>query len=340
MTQSEQSQANPAGEKANRSKLKTIMMLGPSLIFLFIFGFVLTGSVYLRHVPLTVEATDKCPPFKQTSQKGLVLRYLGVTGYEISDGKTTIITDPMVNRPTALEIISGKLNPDPALAKKWVPKADYILVNHAHYDHSLDAPNIALRTGAIVIGSQSTVNLALSKGVPKKQTMLVKGGEVLTLGTFTVRVVKARHGPVLKQNKPMAGIIDPTAKAMWFFQYTMNSPVSYHLEANGSTVWFHPSTLMLKDELAGFKADTLIMGVNGMPVTGESAKMVVDQAQPKRIIPTHYDNFFQPISKGLSLMPDLDMNRAKTLLTGHSKEVKWFVLDYNEKLYLPPDAEN
>jgi L-ascorbate metabolism protein UlaG (beta-lactamase superfamily) len=38
-----------------------------------------------------------------------------------------------------------------------VKRADFILVTHTHYDHVLDVPYIATKTGATVIGTESTV---------------------------------------------------------------------------------------------------------------------------------------------------------------------------------------
>lgn len=330
----EQSQGEASAEQ--QSKLKKIALFGPLLILILIVLFVLSGSVYLRHTPYSIQKEDTAPTFEAQENKGMTLRYLGVTGYEITDGQTTIITDPMVNRFTALEIISGKLNPDPELSKKWVPKADYILINHAHYDHSIDAPEIALRTGATVIGSQSAINLCISRGVKKEKTILAKAGATLKLGTMTVDIAQARHGPIFKKENPMWGTISPEAKKLWFFQYTMDDVFSYRVQGGGTSVWFHPSTLYQPGEL-NKPATTLIMGVNGQPVTPEAAKLVMSEVKPKFIFPTHFDNFFQPITKGLCLMPGLDLNRARDLLLAEDKKAQWLVLDYDEKFFLAPD---
>lgn len=330
----EQNQAEESAKKA--STLKKIAIFGPLLILVLLGLFVLSGSVYLRHTPYSIQSVDKIPGFKSQAKTGMTVRYLGVTGYEITDGQTTIITDPMVNRFTAVEIITGKLQPDPELSKKWVPKADYIVINHAHYDHSIDAPEIALRTGATVIGSQSAINLCISRGVKKEKTILAKAGERLKLGTMFVDIAQAAHGPIFNKENPMSGTIAPDAKKLWFFQYTMDDVFSYRIEGGGTSVWFHPSTLYKPGELSK-KATTLIMGVNGQPITPECAKLVMSDVKPKQIIPTHFDNFFQPITKGLCLMPGLDMNRARDLILAEDKNAKWLVLDYDEKFYLAPD---
>ncbi|MDF1666552.1 MAG: MBL fold metallo-hydrolase [Planctomycetota bacterium] len=333
----EQSQQDESAKK--NSRLKKIAIFGPLLIVVLLGLFVLSGSVYLRHTPYAIQKDDKIPAFKAAPKSGMTVRYLGVTGYEITDGQTTVITDPMVNRFTAVEIITGKLNPDPELSKKWVPKADYILVNHAHYDHSIDAPEIALRTGATVIGSQSVINLCISRGVKKEKTILAKAGARLKLGTMIVDIAQARHGPIFKKENPMWGTIPADSKKLWFFQYTMDDVFSYRVEGGGTSVWFHPSTNYKPGEL-NKTATSLIMGVNGVPITPEGAKLIMKDVQPVRIIPTHFDNFFQPITKGLCLMPGLDLNRARDLMIAENKNAKWLVLDYDEKLYLAPDSAN
>jgi L-ascorbate metabolism protein UlaG (beta-lactamase superfamily) len=337
MADSDENNPEAASEDSNSSRLKKALWIGPLILLVILTAIISSGSFYLRHSSYAIPDNAKAPASTKNPNSALVIRYLGVTGYEISDGKTTIITDPCINRPTALELIYGRLKPDANLSKKWVPRADYILVNHAHYDHSIDAPEIALRTGATVIGSQSVINLVLSRGVKKEQTIVAKDGEKLQCGTFTVNIARATHSRVLGQQKPMSGTISKDAKELWFFQYTMDGSFSYRMEANGSSVWFHPSTVYKKGELKNLNADTLIMGVNGQPLTEQVARDVMAEVGARRVIPTHFDNFFQPLSKGLSLMPDLDLDRAKQLLLLDRADIAWYVLDYDQKLYLPTD---
>lgn len=287
--------------------------------------------MWLRHAPY-----DAPPPPPAPEEVALTVRYLGVTGYEISDGQTTLVLDPMVNRWTLPELLTGPLEPDPALSARWVPEADYVLVNHAHFDHVIDAPEIALRTGAEVVGSASVANLMRSRGGPEGQLREVSGGEELTLGSFQVRVVASTHGSVLGSSEPMPGTIAPDAGPLWFYEYTQDQSLSYRIEAGGASIWFHPSAVHRPGELGGQTAGTLIVGVNNADASAEGFRALAAEAGAARVIPSHFDNFFQPIDQGLGLFPGLDMDGARAALTGDSG-ADWIVLGYDQVVALPPD---
>ncbi len=289
------------------------------------------ASVRFRHAPYHPPAEAE-----STAAKGrLRLTYRGISGYELTDGKTVVLLDPTVTRPTVWDLFSRRLRPDEALSGRVFPRADFILVNHAHYDHAADVPAIALRTGATVVGSQSACNLALSRGVPPGRVRLAVPGERLTLGTFTVDVRASRHIDLLGMKGLMAGTIAPTAGPLWFWQYVQDAALAYRLEAAGASVWFHPTSTFKRSELGDLPAGTLIMGVNGEELTAERMRLVFAEARPRLILPTHYDNLFQPLEKGLALMPGLDLEAARRAAQAAGADVPWRVLDYGQTVELP-----
>jgi L-ascorbate metabolism protein UlaG (beta-lactamase superfamily) len=301
-------------------------------------GLVMAAVGMFRHVPYQVPAewTFQTPSERPADQDGgLTVRYLGISGYEVSDGETTLLLDPQLTRPTVLGLWQGPLTPDEALLEAC-PKADFILVNHGHYDHALDAPALALRTGATVVGTQSSINLALARGVPPGQTLLAQPGQRLVLGTFTIDVRPSRHPAILGMPEPMPGVIPPDAGPLWWWQFTQDGALCYRLLAAGTSLWFHP-TPTHEGELNGLPARNLIMGVNGEPLTPGLAAEVLGEVRPRRVIPTHFDNFLQPRGRGLALMPELDLGAARDCVRGADPDVEWIVLDYDQTIWLPPD---
>ena len=83
--------------------------------------------------------------------------------------------------------------PDVAAIDTRVPKADYVLVTHTHYDHDLDVPHIALKTNATVIGTESTSNVMRAYSVPQAQLISVHGGEDYDFGAFSLKVIPSIH---------------------------------------------------------------------------------------------------------------------------------------------------
>lgn len=314
----------------------TILLGGPALLAAVFF-------IGVRHVPFRVPDEQAAPAAltrPPAAGGGLTLRYLGVSGYEVTDGTTVVLLDPTPTRPPPTALLSGPLEPDEAYGAQQCPRADFILVNHTHYDHALDVPAIALRTGATVLGSQSTVNLARSRGVPAEKTQVVKPGDHLTLGTFTVDVRGSRHADILGASQPMGGLVAADAGRLWFWQFVIDQTLAYRLEAKQTSIWFHPTSTFAKGELAGPPADTLIVGVTGERQTPPKVAGVLAEARPKRVLPTHYDNFFQPKQKGLAMMPRLDLGEARSLFLAADPALTWITLDYDQPLYLPPDARD
>lgn len=314
-----------SGERRRATKRRVaaglaLVVLGTPLFF------VGAAAVRFRHRPYAPPAGEAPGPAGK-----LTLTYQGITGYELTDGKTTILLDPSVTRPTVLGLFSGRLKPDEALAAKVFPRADFILIDHAHYDHAADAPAIALRTGATIVGSRSACNLALSRGVPASRVREAVPGTRMKLGSFTVDVRASRHVHLLGVAGVMVGTIRPDAGPLWFWQYAQDAALAYRLESSGSSVWFHPTSTFRAGEIGDLPAGTLIMGTNGEPLTTEKMRLVLAEARPKLVLPTHWDNLFQPLEKGPALMPGLDLEAARAT----AGSTPWLVLGYGRTIALP-----
>jgi L-ascorbate metabolism protein UlaG (beta-lactamase superfamily) len=308
-----------------------VVLLPPALL-------VLAWYVYSSHSPYEIAARDRPPPHLSAADGGVSIRFLGVTGYEITDGTTVVLVDPTPTRPTPTELITGPLAVDEAHGKQVCPKADFIFVNHTHFDHALDVPAIALRTGARVLGSESTLNYARSRGVPEEKLQRVKAGDHLTLGTFTVDVRKARHAAVMGFDEPWSGTMAGATGPFWFWEITTDETLFLRLESNGTSVWFHPTSTFASGEIGGPPAGTLIVGVTGEKQTPDKVQGLLAEAKPRLVFPTHFDNFYHPMQKGLGLMPFLDLDGARELFLKAQPDLAWVVLDYGQTVHLPPDV--
>lgn len=300
-------------------------------------GFVALFCVVMRHVPWSIPEPLRAPAAPPVGQGGgLWVKYLGVSGYEVTDGTTTLLLDPTYTRPTGLELLSP-VESDPALVARHVGKADFVLVNHTHHDHALDVPAVAARTGAQVLGSPSTLNYCRSRGVPEAQLREAKPGERLTLGTFTVDVRASVHTSLGPLHGLMSGVVPPDAGRLMFWQLTQDGCLAYRLSAGGATLWWHPTSTYADGELAGLEARTLILGVTGEEITADKATRIIGDTKPARVLPTHYDNFFQPLSKGIALMPRCDLGAVRAALDAAQPGLPMWVLDFGQMVHLPPD---
>ena len=70
-----------------------------------------------------------------------------------------------------------------------------VVVMHSHYDHAMDAPEVAKRTGAQLVGSQSTANIALGYGFPKDKLTVVGDSPNMHFGRFQITLLTSGHVP-------------------------------------------------------------------------------------------------------------------------------------------------
>ena len=82
------------------------------------------------------------------------ISFLGHASLQIQIGDTNILVDPFISgNPKVSQIDINSL------------KADYILITHAHFDHTQDVESIAKRTGAVIISNFEIVSHYQNKDI-------------------------------------------------------------------------------------------------------------------------------------------------------------------------------
>jgi L-ascorbate metabolism protein UlaG (beta-lactamase superfamily) len=86
---------------------------------------------------------------------GFTVKFLGVSTLLFDDGDTAFLTDGFFSRPGKLRTAFGTIAPDAAaidraLEHAGVQRLAAVIPLHSHFDHALDAPFVAKRTGALL----------------------------------------------------------------------------------------------------------------------------------------------------------------------------------------------
>lgn len=264
----------------------------------------------------------------------LRLRWLGTAGYELTAGKTTLLIDPFVSRPGLLRLLlSGKLKPNESASARYFPTADYVLTGHSHYDHLMDAPEIALRTGATVVGSDSTARVSAARGVPEDRVIHVpREGLTKQLGDFEVRFVPSRHGAFFFGKVPADGEIAacPHDGHLSARGYRMGGAFGIWLRVGDLTLYHNGSADLIDTQLEGLRADILIPGLAGRYATRDYFRRLIGILKPKWIVPTHYDSFFSPLEEGLSLLPAINLRGFFREMERHAPKAPVVMPAYEE----------
>jgi L-ascorbate metabolism protein UlaG (beta-lactamase superfamily) len=233
--------------------------------------------------PPTAAAQPKAP---------LALTYLGVAGWQIESAGKTILIDPYFSRPK----LDGPIASDAAAVAARSPKrADLIVVGHSHVDHLLDAPAVALATGADVLGSDSTARVARSLGVPANRIIPIKGGEDYAFDGYSVRVLPSLHSALDAKHMHELGGTITTVPPRVFDDWKEGGTFNYLVRVGGHTIFVSSTANFIERELEGLRPDIAIIATGlRQEIFDYTCRLLTVLGKPKLVYTTHFDNWRGP----------------------------------------------
>ena len=236
---------------------------------------------------------------------GVSFKWFGTNGWEISFGNKTVLFDPWFNRFESGFLqnklkIDALLPNDTGLIDQHVKKADQILVGHGHWDHMADVPYIAIKTGAMVIGSESHANVMRAAGVPEAKVVQVKGGEYMQFDGYTIEVFPSVHsmGGTKKYAVPGHVYSVPKDAPTKLGDLPEGDTLIYVLTIGGKyTIYLMSSGNYVERAIAGLKPDVaLVAPLFSNNTHNFTPRLMKALNYPKVVLPTHWDNFEAPLS--------------------------------------------
>jgi L-ascorbate metabolism protein UlaG (beta-lactamase superfamily) len=232
---------------------------------------------------------------KAPVREPVTLTYLGNAGWQIEDGHTVIIVDPYVSQfhdkrmgnPNTSDDSDEVLVPDEAQIAVHIPRADFVL----------DVPTIAKRTGAVIIGSEGSAKIACAEGVPEKQLIIVKGGDDLDFGRFSLRVIPSLHSPLFAKhynNSEFSGPVVAGLKApLHESAYHEGGTFAYLLRLAGHRILIMGSMNYIEREMTGLKPDVALVGsgASRKEIYNYSSRLMIALDNPPIVFPTHWDSY-------------------------------------------------
>ena len=263
------------------------------------------------------------------------MRFLGVTTLLFTDGQTSFMTDGFFTRPGGFLCLAlgRKIAPDVNIITGCIKRAGIdrlvaVMPLHSHYDHAMDAPEVALQTGATLLGSESTANIGRGWGLPEKQIEVVIPGETYRFGDFKLTFIRSVHVP-LRVNVSRRGteITDPLVPPVAALDYKVGEVYSLHIEHPLGRMLIHGSAGFVPGALQDISADIVFLSIGGLGHLDHQYKEayfneVVEAVGATRIVPLHYDDFTIPLDQPLRSLPRLldDVEVAFDFLIEKTKE--------------------
>jgi L-ascorbate metabolism protein UlaG (beta-lactamase superfamily) len=172
------------------------------------------------------------------------------------------------------------------------PRVETIIIGHSHWDHLADAPEIAKRTGASILGSLTTVNICKSLGVASSQLKVCEAGDIMEFGDFTVNVLPSLH----KQPMLYPGAYSEVPKKIESIEdFLEGGTFALLFDFCGLRVLNLGSANFIPEALNGLNCDCLLVGISGRADNFMSELMSC--ISTKLIIPTHFDYFDTPMEQ-------------------------------------------
>lgn len=255
---------------------------------------------------------DDLPPNAQA----VTVKYMGNTNLLISDGETNILTDGWFSRFSTWKVLTGKIGPDldaieSALKRGKITDLAAVVTVHSHFDHAMDAPEVAQRTGALLVGSESTANIGRGWKLPEEQIVVPAEREKLTFGKFSVSLIRSKHfvfpGEFTSSQAAVGETIDaPLIPPVPWQDYREGGSYSILIEHPSGTMLLQGSAGFIPGGLDGVDVDVLFLGIGGLGAQDSQYqdgywRHVVLATTPELIVPVHWDSLTHPLGDGPKL---------------------------------------
>lgn len=236
----------------------------------------------------------------------VAVTWMGTAGIYATDGTTSILIDPFVSRFGLLHVGLGRdMQPLPDVIEEWAKRVNprnvaLTLVSHSHYDHAMDAPIFAALTGSILVGSKSTLNIGAGIGIRPEQMIEAQPGKPFRIGAFSVTFLESEHGKALFGKVPYPGEVEgPLRPPAPVGAYKLGKAYSILVQHASGTFLHHASAGWVPGMFKDVRADVVLLGIAGRADTKAYVENVAQAVGARRVVITHYDDFFVPLDEPL-----------------------------------------
>lgn len=257
----------------------------------------------------------------------IALTYLGVAGWQLDSGNTTILADPYYSRPD----LEAPLVPDEAaIAARAPAHVDLIVIGHSHVDHLLDAPAIAKRTGAQILGSRTTALVARAAGVAADRIITIQGGEDFAMDGYSVRVISSLHSALDHKHAFGTALATTPVLPMGFGDYVEGGTFAYLVRIGGHDILFVSTANFIERELEGVRPDVAILATGlREEIHDYTCRLLHVLGYPRLVYANHFDRWRKP---PIDEPPDDDLRKFGAEVARCSPNTRLVIPNHFERM--------
>ena len=215
----------------------------------------------------------------KSTDGGIEVKFLGINGFEFQTRGETLLIDPYVSRDSRRVCI-------PEVVRKHIKQADYIILTHSHWDHLADVPEIAKYTDALIVGSETTLNICRCFGIAESRLRRYENHKTIQLGRFTLTPIRSKH----KEPVGYPGRYErPPGKIDKVSEFVEGGTWALFVTGGGYKFLNIGSANLVDEELQGIECDYLLTSIAGR--APDFLTRLLRCVKATTVIPTHWDNF-------------------------------------------------
>ncbi len=255
----------------------------------------------------------------------VTVTWFGVSTLLIDDGRTQILIDGFISRPSLADILLKRpVDNDAAminyvLTEYGIDRLAAVIPLHSHFDHAMDIGAIANRTSASILGSPTTAAIARGANVREEQVVVVDTQTEYTFGDFAVRFIESRHAAFgWRGTVPLAGRQEePLALPAPFSAFPADTSYSVLVSHPSGSALIHGSAGFREGALTDTSVDTVFMGTLMLRTLGREHaehywRELVTASGAKSVVLVHFDDYTQPF--GVTRLPPRFIDNVETTL--------------------------
>ncbi|MEM7137325.1 MAG: MBL fold metallo-hydrolase [Myxococcota bacterium] len=276
--------------------------------------------------------------------------WLGVTHWLVQHQDKTILLDAYFSRPApdvtepteeGLDLMQRVLD------AAGVDTIDLILVGHSHFDHAVDCGAVALRTGAQVVGTQTTCLVAEAEGLPSERCTIVGTGDRVDIDGVSIRTIRTIHS-----NPTGIGLFDELDRPPSnVFNVPIGGVVSFLIDFGDDLTVLYQNSIgpldgddsSLEDYAANLEAvlgdapdTTLWLSPVGFLSDAAELTEYYDRVRPRFVLAHHWDGLTPDIEAGT--VTSFQPSTAVTEATEAAGAALSTPDQYFDRFVLTPDA--